>query len=302
MDKNQLHEDDNDDDFELDNEHEDDGDDDRLESDQREAQEEGSDGNEENLRQQRRKRQKQRQKENMRKTRDENIILMRELAEAKERLAALEARNVNVDSYTAEQQVNDALYRLQMAELAHKEAIETGDGDKAVKALRMRDESLRKAQEANALKERIKSVVSTPTTPKLDARSESYAQNWVTENPWFNPSGEDEDSAIARAIDEAWSREALSKGITPSQEAYWDELDVRVKRRLGSAVDRRKKQVPPVSGRGEYSAPTISTRESSEIAKQRREALIKANIWDNPEERARYEKSFAEWDKANRSR
>jgi hypothetical protein len=299
MDKNQLHEDDQDDDLDILEQEMADSDDDRLESDQRESQDEGSDGSEENLRQLRRKRQKQRQKENMRKTRDENIILMRELAEAKERLAALEARNVNVDAYTAEQRYNSALQQVQMAENALKEAFETGDGDKAIRAQRLRENSMQLAREANALKEQLKTAIQQPVAPKMDARAESYAQNWVTDNPWFNPSGDDEDSAIARAIDEAWSREALSQGITPASEEYWDELDVRVKRRLGSVADRRKKAVPPVSGRGEASRPSTNRDESVYLSKERIEALKQANVWDDPVQRKRFIQRFKEYDRQN---
>ena len=294
-------EDDQDDDLEImEREMEEGDDDDRLESDQREAQEEGSDGNEDNLRQLRRKRQKQRQKENMRKTRDENIILMRELAEAKERLAALEKRNVNVDAYTAEQRYNSALQQVQFAENALKEAFETGDGDKAIRAQRLREASIQQAREANALKEQIKSVASAPApAPKMDARAESYAQNWVADNPWFNPSGDDEDSVVARAIDEAWSREALSQGITPASEEYWDELDVRVKRRLGTVADRRKKSVPPVSGRGDSPRPTTLRDNQTYLSQERIDALKKANLWDDPEARKKMMQACKKYDRSN---
>lgn len=293
-------EDDQDDDLDILEQEMADSDDDRLESEQKDAQDEGSDGSEENLRQLRRKRQKQRQKENMRKTRDENIILMRELAEAKERLAALEARNVNVDAYTAEQQFNAALQQVKMAENAIKESIETGDGERHIMAQRMRDEYIQKAREANALKEKIKSSTSMQTSaPKMDARAETYAQDWVANNPWFNPSGDDEDSAIARAIDETWSREALSRGITPAQEEYWDELDERVKRRLGTVADRRKKPVPPVSGRGDYSRPSTNKDESTYLSKERIEALKQANVWDDPVQRKRFIQRFKEYDRQN---
>ena len=293
-------EDDQDDDLDILEQEMADSDDDRLESDQRESQNEGSDGSEENLRQLRRKRQKQRQKENMRKTRDENIILMRELAEAKERLAALEKRNVNVDAYTAQQRYNSALQQVQFAENALKEAFETGDGDKAIRAQRLRETSIQQAREANALKEQIKSVAEAPApAPRMDARAESYAQNWVTDNPWFNPNGDDEDSVVARAIDEAWSREALSQGITPASEEYWDELDVRVRRRLGSVADRRKKSVPPVSGRGDYSRPSTNKDESVYLSKERIEALKQANVWDDPVQRKRFIQRFKEYDRQN---
>ena len=296
--------DENDDDIEvieLDENQEDDEDDDRLESEQREAQDEGEDGSEDNLRQQRRKRQKQRQKENMRKTREENAVLLRELAEAKERLAALETRNVQSDAQTAEMRYNQALNAIKHAESQLKEAFETGDGDKAIAAQRLREQNLQAAREADELKRRLTDPKLRETGPSLDARTERLAKEWMQENPWFNPAGKDEDSVIARAVDEAWAEEARQKGITPSSEEYWDELDVRVKRRLNSAADRnRKKGPPPVTGRGEYS-PRAGNKEQFYLSPERIKALKDANLYDDPETRKRFAKRYAEYDRQNKA-
>jgi len=296
--------DENDDDIEIIelDENQDDDEDDRLESEQREAQDDGEDGSEENLRQQRRKRQKQRQKENMRKTREENLVLLRELAEAKERLAALESRNVQLDASTAEYKYNQAVSAVQHAENQLKEAFETGDGEKAIKAQRLREQSLQAAKEADELKRRLKDPSLRETGPSLDSRTERLAKEWMQDNPWFNPSGKDEDSVIARAVDEAWAEEARQRGISPSSEDYWDELDVRVKRRLEGVSDRnRKKGPPPVSGRGEYSPRTGTKREQFYLSPERIKALKDANLYDDPETRKRFAKRYAEYDRQNKA-
>ena len=296
--------DENDDDIEiieLEEEHDGDDEDDRLESEQRDAQDDGSDGGEENLRQQRRKRQKQRQKENMRKTREENLVLMRELAEAKERLAALESRNVQSDAQTAEMRYNQAVAAVKHAENQLKEAFETGDGEKAVQAQRLREQNLQAAREADELKRRLTDPQLRETKPNLDARTERLAKEWMQDNPWFNPSGKDEDSVIARAVDEAWAEEARQKGITPSQDEYWDELDVRVKRRLEGVADRnRKKAPPPVTGRGEYS-PRAGNKEQFYLSPERIKALKDANLYDDPVQRKRFAKIYAEYDRQNKA-
>lgn len=280
-----------------------DDEDDRPEADQREAQEEGEDGDESNARQLRRKRQKQRQKELMKKTRDENAALLRELQEAKQRLAALETRNIQNDAQTAEQRYNAALQQVQMAETQLKEAFDTGDGEKAIKAQRLREQAMRVAQEADDLRKRLNNPQLQQKTPDLDTRTQSYAQQWMTENPWFNPSGTDEDSVIARAIDEAWANEARQRGVSPASEEYWDELDARVKRRLAKpdqAADRQRRKGPPVTGRGEGS-PRASTSEKFFLSAERKQALVQAGVWDDPEKRKLYIRRFQEYDRANRA-
>lgn len=279
----------------------DDGDDDRLEEDQREAQDAATDGDEANSRAARRRRQKERQRESMKKTREENEILIRELRAAQERIAALENRNLQVDTKTAETTYAAALAEIQRAEAQLKEAFETGDGDKAVNAQRLREQSLARAREAEELKRRITNP--QPQQNLLDPLTDQYAKRWMRENPWFDPAGQDEDSAIARAIDEAWSREAAQKGITPQSERYWEELDERVKRRLGQDEAERKprKSAPPVTGRGEYS-PRPTTKDNDTLTQERIQALKALNVWDNPEQRKKYIAAYKQYDRQNAGR
>lgn len=278
-----------------------DGDDDRLEDDQREAQDAATDGDEANSRAARRRRQKERQRESMKKTREENEILIRELRAAQERIAALENRNLQVDTKTAETTYAAALAEIQRAEAQLKEAFETGDGDKAVNAQRLREQSLARAREAEELKRRITNP--QPQQNLLDPLTDQYAKRWMRENPWFDPAGQDEDSAIARAIDEAWSREAAQKGITPQSERYWQELDERVKRRLGQDDVERKprKSAPPVTGRGEY-APRPTTKDNDTLTQERIQALKALNVWDNPEQRKKYIAAYKQYDRQNAGR
>jgi hypothetical protein len=290
--------------IELEDGHDDednDGDDDRLESDQRDAQDEGDDGEEVNARQLRRKRQKQRQKETMKKTREENAHLLRELLEAKERLIALENRNIQSDAQTADQRYNYAMAQIAKAERDLKEAFETGDGDKAVAAQKTREQSIYAAREAEELKKRLSNPQLQQKSNVLDPRTETHAQQWMQKNPWFNPSGDDEDSAIARAIDEAWAKEAQRKGVNPSSEDYWDELDSRVKRRLGTASSERerKRSAPPVTGRGEYSNRPSTSDNKVYLTPERKKALQDAGVWDDPEKRKRYIKQFQQYDRQN---
>jgi hypothetical protein len=308
--KNQIMDDEDQDDMEIieldaedddDNDlRSDDGDDDRLESDQRGSQDDGSDGSEANSRQLRRKRQKERQKASMKQTKEENMALLQKLAEAEQRLAALETRNIQSDAQTADQRYNYALNQVQLAEQQLKEAFETGDGDKAINAQRLREQSVRLAHEADAVKKRLSDPQLQSKKSVLDPITENYAQQWMRKNSWFDPNGSDEDSAIARAIDEAWSREAQGKGISPASEQYWDELDERVARRLGTddAPRKHRKSSPPVSGRGDSSRPSTGDNKVY-LSAERVKALKDAGVWDDPALRKRYVRRFQEYDRQN---
>lgn len=279
----------------------DDEDDERLEADQHEAQDEGSDGQEVNSRQLRRKRQKERQKESIKRTREANAILLQKLAAAEERLMALENRNVQSDAQTADQRYNIALQQFKIAEQQLKEAFETGDGEKASQALRLRESSAVAAREAEELRAKLTNPQLQSKQSVMDPLTETYAQQWMRKNPWFNPAGTDENSAIARAIDEAWANEARGKGINPSSELYWEELDERVRRRLGKDdADRKpRKSAPPVTGRGDSSRPSTSGDNKVYLSPERIKALKDANVWDDPEARKRFIKRFQEYDRQN---
>jgi hypothetical protein len=280
-----------------------DDEDERLEADQREDDDDG-DGHDaspgaDNSRRARRKRSRDRQKEFAKQSKEKIAFYERQLAEAHERLAALEARNVQTDAQTAEAQLRQAQSQVQRAENELKEAVETGDGDRVIKAIRLRDEAAVRVREADELRKRLNNP-QLQQKPGMDPQTENHAQQWMSENPWFDPNGTDEDSVIARAIDEAWAQEARRKGVNPSSEDYWDELDARVKRRLGKAgSDReRRKATPPVTGRGDTSRPS-TRKEQVYVTPERKRALQEAGVWDDPELRKRYLRRYAEYDRAN---
>lgn len=281
----------------------DDGDEDeRLEADQREDDDDGEHDDTpgaDNSRRARRKRARERQKNFAKQSKEKIAFYERQLAEAHERLMALEARNVQSDAQTAEAQLRQAQAQVQRAENELKEAVETGDGERVLKALRLRDEAAMRVQAADDLRKRLNNP-QLQQKPSLDPLTENHAQQWMAENPWFDPNGTDEDSVIARAIDEAWAQEARKRGINPSSADYWDELDARVKRRLGQAdADRpRRRATPPVTGRGDTSRPS-TRKEQVYVTPERKKALQDAGVWDDPELRKRYLRRYAEYDRMN---
>jgi hypothetical protein len=150
----------------------------------------------------------------------------------------------------------------------------------------------------------------------LDDLSAHYAKEFISENPWYDLKGQDEDSAIILAIDGTLHRE----GFRPDTEEYWDELRDRAARRLperfkqtqrrndhGDERDsreeprqQRQQRGGPAIGSGREHAPT-STRTEVYISPERKQALIDAGVWDDPVLRNKYVKRYSEYDKNNRA-
>jgi len=139
---------------------------------------------------------------------------------------------------------------------------------------------------------------------------------------WFNPEGADEDSAITRALDAA----VLAEGYDPATKDYWIELEERMTRRLPDRMkalrvgkpqedddDLDEDDPPPQrkSGNGAgkpagKSGPRMSagsqTRGTGKqflLSAERKQAMIEAGVWEDPELRDKYVRAYAEWDKAN---
>lgn len=231
----------------------------------------------------------------------ELAFLRAENEEFKRRLLNVEKQTSQFNLTAVDQKLNEALNEAQLAERIMAKAIEQGQGEDVTKALQIRDQALERARQLKAAKEQAERPAPQAKSGK-DPRVAAYAQEWVKANSWYDPSGKDEDSAIVKVIDQRLAAE----GFNPASEDYWIELDNRVARRLPhrygeDAVEKTKRRGgPPVGGKREYAPP--STRKEVYISPDRKQALIDAGVWDNPELRQRYIKRYAEYDRNNSSR
>lgn len=234
----------------------------------------------------------------------ELAFLRAENEEFKRRLNAVEQRTNEFNLSAVDQKLNEALNEAQLAERIMAKAIEQGQGEDVTKALQIRDQALERARQLKAAKEQAERPA-PQAKPGKDPRVAAYAQEWVQANNWYDPSGKDEDSAIVKVIDQRLAAE----GFNPASEDYWIELDNRVARRLPhrygeETVEKPKPAAkrggPPVGGKREFAPP--STRKEVYISPDRKQALIDAGVWDNPELRQRYIKRYAEYDRNNSSR
>jgi hypothetical protein len=280
--------------------------DDHEEEDERIAQE-PQDGNEDERAEIRERRRKEKHERRDRRdkaiTRDkiELDFLRKRNDDLERRLTAQEQRSHVSDLNSYDAHIGQASNEIQMAERVIAKAIEAGNGEDVAQALRFRDQAMAKLQQLNYAKQQAAQQQPRPDPNQLDDLTMSYAKEFIDENPWYDPQGRNEESAVVIAIDQSLARD----GYDPQSEEYWDELRKRAARRLPEKFGQPKRveRTPrggPVVGSGKEHAPT-STRREIYISPERKQALIDAGVWDDPVLRQRYVKRYADYDKQNRA-
>ena len=222
-------------------------------------------------------------------------FLRQQNAAMEQRLRAIEGNTLNQQVQGIGARMQQALYEAQQAEQILARAVEAGNGDDVATALRIRDEARAAAAQLAQHKQQAEQYAKQAVQPRVDPRVTDYAKQWLDANPWYNPQGRDEDSAITKAIDNALAAE----GWNPASEDYWQELTRRVSARIGddsparSAAPRRK--APPTGSTREY-APA-SSRNEVYVTPERKQAMIDAGVWDDPVARTRMLKAYQAYDK-----
>lgn len=223
-----------------------------------------------------------------------------------QRLRAVEAGSIDSHVQTIEQRHAQAMAEARQAERIIERAIEAGNGADVTAAMRIRDEAVAEANQMAAARQQALQARQQAAAPRgPDPRVSSLASEWAQANPWFDPNGADEDSIAAKAIDQQLARE----GRNPSDLGYWQELTSRLSTRFNSrqpAGEPRKKapaaagkEPPPQGGTREH-AP-VSTRKEIYVTPERKQAMIDAGIWDNPERRAKTLKAYQAYDQRSAS-
>lgn len=225
-------------------------------------------------------------------------MLRHQNAELARRVAAIEGHTLQSNEQGIDQRLQATLNEIRQAEQIMARATEAGNGDDVVAAMRIRDEAMARAQQLQYNKQQMAQVREQVSQPQADPRVANYAQEWMQANPWYNPKGADEDSAIVNAIDTAMTQQ----GYDPTSRAYWEELTRRVAARVGGDDDGSdarqsapRRKAPPQGTTREH-APT-STRKEIYVTPERKAAMIEAGIWDDPVARNRMLKAYQAYDK-----
>jgi hypothetical protein len=272
------------------------------------------DGDDADSKRRHRQSRKQRQREARDRLQGRLSLLEQQNATLMQRLQAVEGVSATTTLAQVDDRLGDAQARVRQADNILAKALEAGAGDDFVEAQRMRDEA--KADEQNLLRLKTTLVEHQKRAPELAANPQAsgYASQWRQANPWYNPTGGDENSNIVNAIDNAM----LAEGWNPGSEGYWSELTKRVNRRMGGSTtsrgDRRdtrsnnnghdvdrddsRRRAPPPQGRTREHVPP-STRREVAITPERKQALIDAGKWDDPAARKRALKYYADYDRDN---
>lgn len=230
--------------------------------------------------------------------------LKRQNQELMERLAVVERKTHSADLARLDKAVEDKQLRLQYARMKMSEATQAGDGEAMAKAQEMWYEARREMEALISAKEQAAKAQNTPA-PIDNGRMQRLASDWMEENSWFDPNGEDEDSQIARVVDQ----KLVKEGWNPGSQEYWEELDRRLQKRLPHRYTedtderevrtRRPRSVVTSSGR--ESAPASGGKNTFTLTPEQVRAMKDAGLWDDPEKRNRMIHRYAEQARQSRS-
>lgn len=226
--------------------------------------------------------------------------LKRQNQELMERLSTLERKSHSSDLARLDNAIQEEANRMQYAQALMREATENSDGNAMIKAQEAFIASRDRIREMQEFKRQVEHM--PDPTPRVDPRVVDLAKDWMARNPWYDPSGKDEDSQIAKVIDERM----VSEGWDPTSEEYWDEFDNRLQRRLPSRYTESQNERPRrpksfVTGSARESAGERSSGGGYVLSPERVRAIKEAGMWDDPEKRQRMIRQFIQYDRTNRS-
>jgi len=277
----------------------DDSDDDEDDSDERLGDSE-DDSDEEIVNKNRIKRQKRREvRQRAKEHADRELALLRQQNDTLlRRVSAIEGNTLASNVSAIDQRIAQAQADVKQAESIIARAVEAGNGDDVATAMRLRDEAQYEAQQLWQQKQQVEQVRQQHANPGPDPRVVSYAKEWMDANPWYDPSGRDEDSAITKVID----NQLAAEGYNPKDADYWHELTRRVASRIGDdeAETRQspsKRKAPPTGTTREH-AP-VSTKREIYVTPERKQAMIDAGIWDDVSRRNQMLKAYQAYDKSS---
>jgi len=253
-----------------------------------------------------RERRRQERKHRKEAQREREDTLRRELAardavinEMRQKLEVIERRNTGSELAQIENGKRQAAQAYQFFKDQIRIAGEAGNHAAVADATEKMIQAQRKFDELQNVEQVFKQRQTAPQP--LDPRLANHAQEWMSRNKWYDPSGRDQDSEIAMRIDHRLAQE----GWDPTTKEYWEELDARVKKYLPHRANRGKientKPKAVVTGGGRESSGSSSNQSTYKLSAERVQALKDAGMWDDPKQRAEAIKRFRDYDKQTKA-
>lgn len=244
-----------------------------------------------------------------------DLTKQREIS-AKHKISALERRNETLERRLAQVEnaavgfqfaqidrlLEDEATRVEYAKMKATQAAQAGNVAEQMEYMEQFHTAKTKLAQVQLLKQRQLEEAKQPRNNVPDVATEVVQQNatqWLNSNRWYDPSGKDTDSRIAKVIDNALA----SEGWDPADPEYWDELDNRLKERLphrytGKVGGDRNRRSGTSSGRTDVSGSAV--KNTFTLSRDRVQALKDAGMWDDPSKRAKAIRSYADFDRKNR--
>jgi|TARA_R110000868_G_scaffold8513_3_gene44059 hypothetical protein len=251
-------------------------------------------------------------KDLIRKTNEEKDVrlqqLQRENEEFKRRLSYVERETKQGQIARIDKNIEDQRVRMEYAKMKLSEAVQAGDGEAMVEAQSLWNEAQATLGEYN----KVKNAVERDNQPKqdfqvVDPSVQRNAADWMRRNSWYRPDTSDQDSKIAKKVDEL----LVTEGWNPSDPDYWDELDSRLHKALphrynestgsDSAV-RKPRNVVGSSGREASAAYGGNNRTQFVLSPERVKAMKEVGAWDNPVRKKAMIDNFVKYDRENARR
>ena len=274
-------------------------------------------------RRQERRDKKERQRRAIARSKTEINFLEKRNEELERRLMNLERQTAGTQVMSIDAQLQQVDAQIETARQIRARAIDANNGTDAVEAeniergLHNRRARLLQAREGagRAIEERGQGQPDQQRPKMPPPEVMAHAKQFIEDHPWYNPQGGDEDSMIVMAVDAAVRRE----GFDPATDDYWDELRDRVEKRLPHKFEeggsrsraseddddqderpaRRNSSGGPRLPRGGNNDRGTGNGKVFALSAQRKQAMIDAGVWDDPQLRNKYIKKYMEWDKEN---
>jgi hypothetical protein len=140
-------------------------------------------------------------KEYIKKTNEEKdqrlAMLMRRTEELEARLAASEQKTKSADLARLESAISDEETKLEWYRRKMQEATDNSNGAEFTKAQEAWYESRRRVEAMHSIKNQAVQSANADNGA-ANPRLVKLANQWMERNPWYDPNGGDEDSAIAK--------------------------------------------------------------------------------------------------------